>query len=299
MSIKETIYRHGLSGLARKLFYFLGHKSGYTAWRFRNAPKYANPTIADIESIESNLAKLGVTIQDYTPSPESFKAFQAENWFPADYHGGKTGGVWDEKLLEHWIASDKLNLMDFGANDIYVDVAAANSPWVKNLRERKGIPAFAIDIDKVGLAYRHLPYYRKEDATNTTFENASVKGASLHCAFEMFMKDDDTHLLKEAARILRPGCKMVILPLYMHRHYCAYATPEYFGKGYSDPTSKEYIRMDCLGVPSSRKYDAATLKDRILDPIESLGMSYQLLAIRNKAALGSNIYCHFILGIER
>lgn len=299
MNIKETVYHHGLRGLGKKLLYFLGHKSGYTAWRFRNAPMYTNPTIADLESIERDLAKLGVRIQDYNPSPKSFKIFQAESWVPADYHGGMASGVWDEKLLEHWIASDRLGLMDFGLNDIYVDVAAANSPWVKNLRERKGIPAFAIDINKVGLAYQHLAYYRKEDATNTTFEKDSVNGASLHCAFEMFMKDDDTRLLQEASRILRPGSKLVILPLYMHTHYCAYATPEYYGKGYADPESTEYIRMDCSGVPSSRKYDAKTLKSRILDQIESLDMSYELLAIRNKAALGSNIYCHFILEIRR
>jgi len=299
MSIKETIYHHGLHGLVRKLFIFLGHKSGYTEWRFRNAPIYTNPTTADLESIERDLTKLGVTIQDYNPSPESFKAFQTENWFPIDYHGGMTSGVWDEKLLEHWIASDRLELMYFGPNDIYVDVAAANSPWVKNLRNRKEIPAFAIDINKVGLPYRHLDYYRREDATNTNFKKASVMGASLHCAFEMFMKDDDTRLIKEAARILRPGSKLVVLPLYMHTHYCAYATPEYYGKGYSDPVAVEYIRMDCSGVPSSRKYDATTLKRRILDQIESLSMSYELLAVRNKPALGCNIYCHFILEIKR
>lgn len=299
MSIKETIYHHGLGGLARKLLFSLGRKSGYTGWRFRDAPQYTNPTEAELESIEYELAKLGVIIQNYTPSPESFKAFLAENWFPADYHGGMTSGVWDEKLLEHWIACERLGLMDYGSNDIYVDVAAANSPWVKNLRERKGISAFAIDINKVGLKYRNLPYYRKEDATNTAFENSSIKGASLHCAFEMFMNNDDTRLIKEAARILRPGCKLIILPLYMHTHYCSYATPEYYGKGYSDPESTEYIRMDCSGVPSSRKYDATTFKRRILDQIESLGMNYELLAIRNKPALGSNIYCHFILEIKR
>jgi len=299
MSIKETIYHHGLHGLVRKLFFFLGHKSSYIAWRFRNAPIYTNPTTVDLEFIECDLTKLGVTIQDYNPSPESFKAFQAEDWFPAEYHGGMKSGVWDEKLLEHWIASDRLELMSFEQNDIYVDVAAANSPWVKNLHERKGIPAFAIDLNKVGLAYRHLTYYKREDATNTSFKDESIKGASLHCAFEMFMKDDDTLLIKEAARILRPGCKLVILPLYMHTHYCTYATPEYYGKGYSDPDATEYIRMDFSGVPSSRKYDAKTLKIRILDQIESLGMSYQLLAIRNKSELGNNIYCHFILEIIR
>jgi hypothetical protein len=100
-------------------------------------------------------------------------------------------------------------------------------------------------------------------------------------------------------RILKPGGKVIIVPLYMHTHYCAYSTPEYYGKGYSDSAAKEYVRLDCFGVPSSRKYDGRMLQARVLDPIERLGMHYQLLALCNKADMGKNIYCHFILEIIR
>ncbi len=111
------------------------------------------------------------------------------------------------------------------------------------------------------------------------------------------MGEDDTRFLSEASRILKPGGMIVILPLYMHTHFCAYASPEYFGQKYSDPAAKEYIRRDSCGIPSSRKYDASAFKRRVLDPIETMAMRYQLLALRNKAELGSNIYCHFILNI--
>lgn len=299
MSIRQTIQRHGLLGTARKAFVLALRKSGYDRWRFRNIPQYANPTPAELDAIEQDLARLGVEVQDYAPSPADFKAFQTEQWFPPDYHGGMQDGVWDEKLLEHWIASERLGLMAYGPDDIYVDVAACTSPWARSLRERKGLSVFAIDIDDIGPTYCHLPYYRIEDATHTAFPDASVRGASLHCAYEMFIGDDDTRFIHEAARILAPGGKVVILPLYMHTHYCAYSTAEYFGKGHCDPAAKEYIRLDCSGVPSSRKYDAATLKSRVLDPVESLGMRYRLFALRNKAALGNGIYCHFILEIER
>ena len=149
------------------------------------------------------------------------------------------------------------------------------------------------------MAIWHLPYYRQEDATQTSFENASVRGISLHCAYEMFLGEDDSRFINEVARILRPGGKVVILPLYMHTHHCAYSTPEYFGKGYADPTAMEYIRLDCTGIHSSRKYDAITLKRRILDPITSLGLGYKVLALRNKAELANNIYCHFIMEIVK
>lgn len=297
MDIMQTIQRYGVAGCARKALDLAMRKSGWYEWRVRNAPRYNNPTAAELDQIERDLRALDIEIMDYSPSAEAFRAFQAENYFPGDYLGGRNNAVWDEKLLEHWIASERLGLDNYAPNDVYVDVAAASSPWAHAVREHKGVESYAIDLGEVGDSYKNLAYYRIEDATATSFANASVKGASLHCAYEMFVGNNDVRFVSEVARILAPGGKVVILPLYMHTHYCAYSTPEYFGKGYSDPSAKEYVRLDCMGVPSSRKYNAAMLKSRVLDTIVSKGMSYTLLALRNKAELGEGIYCHFILEI--
>lgn len=301
MSIVEGVRRHGLVGSIKKVAALL-HKKGsirYSGLRHKHAPAYASPTTDELALIEDELAVLGVSVEDYSPSPEAFRAFQQEGWFPAECFGGEDGRVWNEKHLEHWISSERLGLMAYGKSDVYVDVAASSSPWVRALRERVGIEAYAIDLDEVGNSYREYPYYRVEDATKTSFSDESVTGASLQCAYEMFMGEDDTNFVREAARILKPGGKIFILPLYMHTHYCAYATPEYYGKGFSDPDAKEYVNLDYSGVPSSRKYDAAQLKKRVLDPIVASGLSYQLLALRNKSELGGNIYCHFILEISK
>jgi ubiquinone/menaquinone biosynthesis C-methylase UbiE len=121
--------------------------------------------------------------------------------------------VWNEKLLEHWIAAQRLRLMDYQPTDIYIDVAAANSPWAKALRERLGISAFAMDLCKVGSAYQGLDHYRTENATATSFADGSVSGVSLLCAYEMFTKDDDINLLVEMKRILKPNGKIIIEPI--------------------------------------------------------------------------------------
>jgi hypothetical protein len=301
MNILEGVRRHGFVGSVKKAVSLVHRKgsSGYSRLRYRHAPVYISPTLEELTSIEEELAVLGVCVEDYSPSPLAFRSFQKEGWFPPDCYGGKNGYVWNEKLLEHWISSERLGLMNYGQGEVYVDVAAASSPWAHALRDRSGIEAFAIDLDEVGEAYRDFPYYRVEDATNSRFTDASITGASLHCAYEMFMGEHDTQFIHEAARILKPGGKIIILPLYMHSHYCAYATSEYYGKGFADPAAKEYIRWDCAGVPSSRKYDAAQLVKRVLDPATSLGLSYRLMALRNKSEFGSNIYCHFILEIKK
>ncbi len=299
MNLIDKIQRHGIAGSAKIALYKLKSKSGYTKWQFRHAPVYANPTPAELEQIEQGLLALGIELQDYAPPPVEFHTFKTQDWFPPDYHGGLNSGVWDEKLLEHWISSEKLGVMHYGPQDIYVDVAAAGSTWAQAMRVRKNINAYAIDLCEIGKAYRHLDYYRVENATATTFADSSVSGASLHCAYEMFMGQDDTKLIQELARILKPGGKVVILPLYMHTHYCAYSTPEYFGKGYSDPAAKEYVRLDCRGVPTSRKYNPLKLKERVLEPILAAGLRYKLSVLRNKNEFGKGIYCHFILEIEK
>jgi SAM-dependent methyltransferase len=306
MSILEKVKRNGVLGSAeiavrksRNAIRKLKLKTGYTQWQFRHAPVYANPTDEELASIERDLLALGIPLHDYTPSPIAFRIFQEQAWFPSNYHGGHDSGVWTEKLLEHWISSEILGVMNYQPEEVYVDFAACASPWAQALRERKGVSAFAIDKCEVGQAYVDLPYYKIEDATSTSFADASLSGASLHCAYEMFMGQDDTALVAELARILKPGGKVVVLPLYMHTHYCAYATPEYFGRDYSDPQAKEYVRLDFSGIPSSRKYNAAKLKERVLDPMEYAGLRYRLMVLRNKDEFGAGVYCHFILEINK
>ncbi len=283
----------------KRVIYLAQRKSGLLEWRFRNEPRYHNPTEKEFLQIEQELCAVGVVIKEYEPPIQDYKDFVIGQYFPMHYHGGPKGGVWDEKILEHWISSRMLGVMDYSEEDVFIDVAAAGSPWVQILRERFGVEGFAIDIMEASKAYRDLPYYFVEDATATRFADGSVKGIALHCAYEMFLGDDDKKFIEEAARILKPGGKVIILPLYMHTHYCSYSTPEYYGKGYSDPAAQEYVRLDSEGVPSSRKYNAVKLKERVLDLIVEKGMHFKLYALRNKEELGDGVYCHFILEIIR
>jgi SAM-dependent methyltransferase len=301
MSLLEKVSRHGLIGSVREAGRLVSTRAGraFHRWRVRNAPRYASPAAAELGAIEQELVAAGIAVHDLSPSPQAFADFQAQGYFPADYHGGRDGAVWDEKLLEHWIAAERLGLMGYSPSDVYVDIAAGNSPWVHALRQRHGLAAFAVDRSEIGASFRICPYYRREDATATGFADASVSGASLHCAYEMFAGDDDISLLGELARILKPGGKAVIAPLYLHREYCAYSTPEYFGKGHADPDAVEYVRDDCFGIPASRKYDVSKLRSRVLDTLVALGMAYRLIVLRNQSDLGRNIYCHFILEISK
>jgi hypothetical protein len=265
-------------------------------WRTRNAPEYRAPTAAELAQIERELRGLGVACEDYVVDPAAFAAFVDGAGFDPAYHGGIAGGVHAEKLLEHYVAWELLGLRD-GPAAPYVDIAACGSPWARLLRER-GIEAHAIDL-RVPAAYAGLPYYRQADATRSGFDAGSIGSASLQCAFEMFAGDDDVGLLRELGRILRPGGRVVVSPLYMHTHACYYQTPEHYGRHRGDPGATAYLRRDTWGVPASRKYSPATLVSRVLAGLPAQGLTARVLALRNGAALGQGIYLHFILVLDK
>lgn len=267
--------------------------------RHHDADQYIQPDLAELSAIEEALCELGVEMIDYYVDVDDLKFFSSNLSFPTDYFGGPEGNFWDEKILEHYIAWRLLALGEFGSRQKkYVDIAACDSPWAYMLRSIEGINAYAIDL-KLSDRYRHLDYYKEENATHTTFKNASVHGASLQCAFEMFQYNDDIKLLKELSRILAPGGKAVIAPFYMHSHYCSYSSPENWGRGYSDPAAKEYIEMNTRRVPSSRKYDPEQFSKRILSTIRQTGMTAKVSVLRNAKDISPNIYCHFILELSK
>jgi hypothetical protein len=297
MNLLNKLKSNGTRWLIKKLVKLISNK--YYKFKWRNAPVYINPTSVDFSEIQDGLRRLNIPLEFYSTSALKFESFKKIKLFPADYHGGLKGGVWDEKLLEHYLSFEFLDLINYSKSDIYVDVAACSSPWAKILREKFDLNAFAIDLANDGKLYQNLYYYMIQNATNTSFEDNSIQGLSLHCAFEMFMADDDIKFIQEVYRILKVGGKLVILPLYMHTHYCSYVSPESFSKGYSDEGAKEYIQPNMTGIISSRKYDPINLKSRILDKITELGMTYRVIILKNKDSFGLGVYCHFILEVTR
>ena len=262
----------------------------------RRQPDYRSPDAAELAAIEVRLAALGIPCGDLRIASDEFAAFMAAMPFPDGYHGGHDGGVYAEKLLEHFVAWKLAGIGEASAQP-YVDVAAGGSPWAKILRER-GIDAFAVDL-AVDPGHAGLPYYLQRDATRSGFDDASIGSASLQCAYEMFTGRSDIELVAELARILRPGGRAVIAPLYMHTHACHYQTQEFVSRFAGDDGATTYVRRDLWGVPSSRKYSPETLRDRVWRPALAARLRPSLLALRDRTGLGDGIYLHFVLLLDR
>ncbi|QIL21424.1 class I SAM-dependent methyltransferase [Thermomonas sp. HDW16] len=260
------------------------------------ATAYRAPGETELAQIESGFRALDMPCEDLRLDVAEFSNFAIRFPFPSSYYDGLHGTLHVEKQLEHFVAWKLLGLehADRGA---YVDIAACASPWARLLRNA-GVDAYAIDLE-VDAAFESLHYYRQENATQSTFVAGSIFGASLQCAFEMFVGEDDHGLIIELARILAPGGRAVISPLYTHTHPCYYQTPEFYGAPVGDAGATAYVRRGAWGVQASRKYSPQTLRTRVWDVAMKHGLQPRLLVLRNKMDFGQDIYLHFVLVLEK
>ncbi len=264
--------------------------------RSRNCVAYSPPGYRDQEQIEADMLAEGMAVESLFVEAHEFDDFVRTVRFSQDYYGDAPPAIRGEKLLEHFVAA---RLIDFRSSkrSPYVDVAACSSPWVMFLRGC-GVEAFAIDLE-IPARYASVPYYEKQDATAMRFEANSVGSASLQCAFEMFSGDQDSALIRELARVLRPGGRAVILPLYMHTHACRYQSPEFVGVAPADTGTATYVRRDCWGVSSSRKYSVQTLQERVWRLAIKVGLVPRIGVVRNAAMVVPSAYLHFVLLLDK
>ncbi len=261
-------------------------------------PDYREPNAEELKEIEAAFDRAGVKIRDYNIDISQFLRFTKDFDFGANFYGGHNNPVWVEKMLEHYIAYDMLLQGKEGSGELYLDVAANHSPWAKLLLA-KGYRAIAIDL-VIPPRFVAEPNYMAMDATATTFPDQSVSCASLHCAFEMFAGDDDTELVRELSRILVRGGRALIVPLYMHTHYCGYTTREFrFRTERHAPGARLYLRRDMSAIPFSRKYDVGKLRERVLLPAADHGLKCQVHVLRNGKEVSEHVYCHFILELVK
>jgi len=221
---------------------------------------------------------LGERFRQFRADARAFKRFMRAYRDPRP-------GIDRQKLLEYYLS---LTLLDLGPDDVYMDVAAQDCPFAFFVHETIGCRVFRQDL-----------YYLKPgihetdiggDAGEIPLRDESVSKMSLHNSFEHFESDADTRFILEAQRLLRPGGKILIVPLYISSHY-----HEERDAGWIDEKGKKHLWGK--GAQFARTYDPTSLKTRVLDPARSLTPTlYELL---NASELGPDCHLRFFLMLEK
>lgn len=244
------------------------------------------------------LEAAGVPVEDFAVDGADFAGWLEEFGAIAE-HNRSLGDVRVEKSLEHYLSH---RLLEPRAGQVYVDVAASHSPYAGLLRGR-GVEAYRLDLAfPPGLS----GYDLGADATNTGLPGGFADHLALHCSLECFAGDADVRFLAEAARIMKPGGRCVVVPLYLAREhfvasspYCADgATPET-----ADPEGLFVWRDDPYHVPFSRTYSPASFAARIHAALPD-GLTGRVRYAANlpemmDAEPGQRLYCFFQYVLEK
>ena len=274
---------------------------------FQNSPKEHRQSYFDhtkdafgnrglYAGLKDRLLAIGIPVEEVDIDISDFERW-LDDFSEIKKYYQNMGDVFVEKCLEHYLAFRHLKIAN---DDVYIDIAAAGSPWADILNKR-GLKSYRLD-----LAYPEGIHGINigADAGNTKLPDAFASVLSAHCAYECFMGDADIRFVGEAARILNEKGRYGIVPLYLDDIYFV-ATSPYCNQQdvIIESEAKRVWRDDEYKVPFSRHYSPESFKRRIYSSIPD-SMTGKVLYFRNLTDVmehyqGQRIYCFFMFYCEK
>lgn len=244
------------------------------------------------QNIVSQLARVGIQLVDFNIDVAEYHAYfeQAEytKRYPMYFYPKRI----IEKSLEHFIAQKLLQLTP---QDIYIDIASDHSPVPEIYHRLYGCKTFAQDLiyppglhdDRIGGNASELP-----------FDEGAITKMALHCSFEHFEGDSDIGYIRECVRVLAPGGRVVIVPLYLSDTYGIHTNPL---KARENP---DVFETDAVvgfikgwSHPFGRTYDPAHLWSRVI--ANGRGLDFTLFSIQNAKQVDESCYVRYALLISK
>ena len=256
-----------------------------------SAKKQSELPKQNYEKIRADMENAGLQVIPYRIDVADFYKWLDKAAFPKEYIDSY-GTKFVEKALEHYLGAKLLELG--GREDVMIDIAAASSPWFEIAERMYGCKAYALDLSfPEGINEKKIG----ADATATPLPDGFATKIALHCAYEMFEGDADIRLIPEAERVLAPGGRMIILPLYMHNFYFADSSPLADRRGLDYQGAVRVWRDDVHNVRFSRKYSVNAFIERVVKHLGSLSLT--IYFIENEKEVDPICYCKFVAVFQK
>jgi SAM-dependent methyltransferase len=241
------------------------------------------------ESLADELAQQGVEIRPYTIDIERFERYIDQCGYRDmvywQQYGQRGDGVVLKKCLEHYISID---LMAPRPGEVAIDIASCKSPFPDLLTEHWGVRAYRQD-------YTYPPRLEGDriggDASALPLPDGFADLLTLHCSFEHFEGERDMRFLREAYRVLKPGGRLCIVPLYTSRRYAIQTDPDTWGQRplNFEPDTLVYL-AEGWGERHARSYDTEHFLERIVAHLG--GFELVLYAVENFKDVAPDCYLH-------
>ena len=250
-------------------------------------PQIQNEILEDLKKNTFNVIDFEINVTDYRQYINNAEYHK----FPNYYGGGKASNF-TEKSLEHYLTAKLLNLYK---DDVYIDIANANSPTPEIYHKLYGCKVYRQDLVFPEGIHGNII---GGDAGNMSVEDSFATKMALHCSFEHFEQDADIMFIKEASRVLKKEGKLCILPLYLFNRYAIQTDPSALPKG-GIPFESDAI-LYCAkgwGGRHGRFYDIPHFIARIRNNLNDLKLT--IYVVQNEKDVDSSCYVNFMALLEK
>ena len=249
---------------------------------------------AVVRAVVARLSDLGLSVARRSVEPGAYRDYLASAdyaRFPLYMDGGRAAGF-HEKGLEHFLAA---RLSGLRRGEVCIDVASQNSPVPDVYARLFGAGMYEQDLAfPRGLSGRRIG----GDAAAMPVPDAFADVLVLHNAFEHFEGDSDTRFMHEAARVLKPGGRVCILPLFMHERFANQTDPAaIFGTPPAFDPGAEVWCVRGWHDRFGRHYDAAQLESRLL--AHAGAFDVQLIEFEDAASIDATCYLRFAMVLRK
>jgi SAM-dependent methyltransferase len=172
----------------------------------------------DKDIVYQQFLNLGIEVPAFVIDVAAFINYLRQFTYPESYRRNY-GRYFTEKALEHYLSYQFTRL---DTESVVLDVANAGSPFPFIVHRATGCRVFSNDLCFPPGQHNMNEWHVMigGNACHLPLDDSSVNLMTMHCALEMFEDNNDTDIIREASRVLVPGGKLVILPLYMNeRHH--------------------------------------------------------------------------------
>jgi SAM-dependent methyltransferase len=260
-------------------------------------PKRVGPVIVDdavVADVRAALEAAGLALERRSVEPERYRTWlvQADYArYPLYLDGGRAPGF-PQKGLEHFVAA---GLLELRAGQVCIDVASQNSPAPDIYGRLHGAMMYTQDlVYPPGVHGRRIGGSASALPVPDGFADAMV----LHNAFEHFEEDADTAFIREAARVIKPGGRLCIVPLFLFTEHAIQTDPAAI-TGPLPPFDVGARLWAARGWQDrhGRFYDAARLKSRLLD--HAGAFEVRLIEYTDATAVDASCYLRFAVVFTR
>ena len=250
----------------------------------------------DPQAVRAQLQQSGVWVESYHVDVTDFKRWcQAANYSDSYYRGSPAR---TEKLLEHYLSLQFLPPIT--PQSVIIDVACAGSPFASVVQRLYGCTVYRQDLVYPEGIHRALDGI-EEMGGNAAFmpvADSFASGLVSHCAFEMLRGDNDSLFIQEAARVLQPGGRLVIIPLYLSSLHHHLVDPLADRRRVSyDPGARIVYRPGYYRVAFARFYSVEAFIRRVVE--HRSGLLLKVIFVENEKEVDPSCYCKFVAVFER